>query len=346
MKAALQNKRSRLFASQLPHIVCALLVVVPVIYPLPLRAQAGSGAAIALPSRSDASEESLELAGIKDLVRRGNYEAAARSLHAFLADYPQSPDGHFLLGYVLYRQNKPTDSLAEYTKGASYRTPDADDLSAVAMDYILLRDYIDADTWLTKATAWDPSNALDWYYLGRTRYTENRFQEAIDAFQRCLALHPKDVRAEYNIGLSYAGLGKREAAADAYKTAVEWQRGEEHPDPQPYLDLGILLLDENHAAEALPDLETAAELDSSNPKAHEELGRAYEKLDNLPKAQLELERALALAGSIPALHFELGRIYQKEGLDAKAREQFAQCAALDATHSSDAVETPNSPPHP
>ena len=73
----------------------------------------------------------------------------------------------------------------------------------VAVDYVLLGDFLDADRWLTKALSWNPSDADGWYYLGRTKYNENRFSEAIDAFQSCLKLDTHNVKAEDNLGLSY-----------------------------------------------------------------------------------------------------------------------------------------------
>ena len=278
------------------------------------------------------------------LVERGDYPDAAKDILAYLSGHADSADAHFLLGYVLYREDKPQESLDQYTQGAHFRQPDANDLAVVAMDYILLHDYADADKWLSRATAWRPENALYWYYLGRTKYNENHFQEALDAFRKCLALHPGDVRAEYNLGLSYAGMGRDDDAVSAYQTAITWQEHAAHQDPQPYLDLGIVRLQQGHPDQALGYLQKAATVDSGNPRVHEELGRAYEQMRDLVKARSEIEKAISLAPDIPSFHFEMGRIYQKEGLSAKAKEEFARCAALNATHSTDSAQSPNPDP--
>ena len=278
------------------------------------------------------------------LVDRGDFAEAAKNLLTYLSNHADSADAHFLLGYVLYREDKPQNSLAEYTRGAHLRKPDANALAVVAMDYVLLRDYPDADKWLTQATAWSPDNALYWYYLGRTKYSENHFQEAVDAFKRVLTLHPRDVRAEYNLGLSYVGLDRSDDAKSAYQAAIVWQEHDAQQDPQPYLDLGILLAQQGHADEAIPDLQKATELDMRNPRAHEELGRAYEQVRDLARAGSEIEKAISLAPNVSALHFEMGRIYQKEGLTAQAKEEFARCATLNASHSTDSAGTPNPVP--
>jgi tetratricopeptide (TPR) repeat protein len=281
------------------------------------------------------------LAPDRDLVEHGDYPDAARNLSAYLADHAASADAHFLLGYVLYREDKPRESLAEYTAGAHLRKPDANDLAVVAMDYILLHDYADADKWLSIATAWRPENELYWYYLGRTKYNENRFQEAADAFRKCLTLQPRDVRAEYNLGLAFAGMGHNDDAVSAYQSAIAWEEHAAQPDPQPYLDLGILFLQQGHADQALPYLRKSVAIDASNPRIHEELGRAYEQLRDFAEAAPEIEKAISLAPNVPSLHFEMGRIYEKEGMTSKAKEEFARCSALNATHSTDSAETPN-----
>jgi len=284
------------------------------------------------------------LAECLGLIEKHDYTDAGQKIQSYLHDHPDSATGHFLLGYALYRENKPRESLAEYTSGARLRKPEANDLAVVAMDYILLSDYADADKWLTQAAAWSPDNELYCYYLGRTKYAENHFQEAVDVFGQCLRLAPHDLRAEYNLGLAYAGLGRNDAATTAYLTAIAWERGSDAQDPQPYLDLGVLLLDESKPDQALPQLQKAVAIDPKNPRAHEELAQTWQQLQNLAKADVEMQAAVALAPEVPSLHFEMGRIFQREGLSAKAKEEFARCAALNATHSTDSAETPNPAP--
>ena len=279
------------------------------------------------------------------LIESRQYSEAALTIRAYLVTHPDSAAAHFLLGYSLYRENKPTESLAEYTAGARLHKPEANDLAVVAMDYILLHDYADADQWLTQATSWSPDDELYWYYLARTKYAENHFQEAISTFGKCLTLAPHDLRAEYNMGLAYEGLNRNDEAAAAYRTAIAWQQNSPAQDPQPYLDLGTLLLEEEKPDQALPPLEKAVALDPKNPRAHEELGQAWLQTHHLGQADTEMQSAVSLAPDIPSLHFEMGRIYQREGFSAKAKSEFDRCAALNATHSTDSAETPNPAPH-
>jgi tetratricopeptide (TPR) repeat protein len=260
-------------------------------------------------------------------------------LRQFLNQHPSSPDAHYLFGYILYREVRAKESLAEYTLGAQHRKPSALELEIVALDYVLSGDFVDADRWLTKSLSWEPTNPLGWYYLGRAKYNENRFAEAIDAFNACLKLEPRNAKAEDNIGLSQEGLNQPEEAAKAFQVAISWQEGANVESAQPFLNLGSLLTDQGKADAALPYLFKAIELAPQNAKCHEVLGRAYVKLKQLNKAQSEFEQAVRLAPKSSSLRFELAMTYRDQGLKDQAKQEFDRCAALNATHSS--VETPN-----
>jgi tetratricopeptide (TPR) repeat protein len=279
------------------------------------------------------------LLGSHRAAEQGEFAEGEAMLRQFLNQHPSSPDAHYLFGYILYREVRAKESLAEYTLGAQHRKPSALELEIVALDYVLLGDFVDADRWLTKSLSWEPTNPLGWYYLGRAKYNENRFAEAIDAFNACLKLEPRNAKAEDNIGLSQEGLNQPEEAAKAFQVAISWQEGANVESAQPFLNLGSLLTDQGKADAALPYLFKAIELAPQNAKCHEVLGRAYVKLKQLNKAQSEFEQAVRLAPKSSSLRFELAMTYRDQGLKDQAKQEFDRCAALNATHSS--VETPN-----
>lgn len=272
-------------------------------------------------------------------LQAGDYAKANATLKSYLADHIDAAEAHFLLGYTLFLQQKPTESLEQYTAGARSQRPSPDDFKIVSFDYVLLGDYTDAAKWLSVVVAETPQDAHAWYLLGRAQYNENRFADAIDSFTHALRLKPRDAKSENNLGLSYEGLNRIEDARSAYKLAIQWQQDDSAKSGQPYLNLGILLTERGHPDQALPYLQQAATLEPANPKAHEQLGRAYQTLQMLPQAEKELKEAVELAPKVSALHFRLGQIYQHLGLKQEAQDEFAVCARLNSTHSS--IDTPN-----
>jgi len=346
-------------------------VVLLCIY-LPLRSTAQVHVS---PPSLDQSETLLSDA--KSLFQQGKFTEAERTVRQYLESHPNSADGHFLFGHILFREIQaqaaleiqfpsqahgpmgsarvmgltPSDvsipkaaqemakaSLAEFTAGAKFHDPSAADLKIVALDYVLLADYPDADKWLTKMLEWAPNDSEGWYYLGRAKYNENRFAEAINAFQQCLKLDPQNVKAEDNLGLSLAGLGRNEEAAAAYNQAIAWQAQSLAKNPGPYIDMGSLLIDENRTQDAITFLLRAIEIAPRESRAHELLGKAYTRVEDFPKAQAELEKAIGLSPQAANLHCMLAPVYRKHGLAEKAKAEYERCATLTGTHST--PETP------
>ena len=298
---------------------------------------------LARPGHSQSPAASLQEA--RSLLAAGKVSEAETVLRAYLKSDPSSADAHYLLGDVLFREQKARESLAEFTAGAKFKHPGASELKIVASDYVLLADFADADKWFSEVTAETPNDAEAWYLLGRTKYNENRFAEAIAAFEHVLTLRPKDVQTEDNLGLSEQGLGHMEQAKAAFQTAIDWQH-DAPADAQPYLNLGILLTDQGDLTGAIQQLTKAAALAPGNPNVHEELGRALQTKGDMEGAQSQLETAVKLAPNAAALHFKLGQIYRHRGFNDRAQQEFAICAKLNGGHSSTEVPNPFSPARP
>jgi tetratricopeptide (TPR) repeat protein len=280
------------------------------------------------------------LAEARSLATSGLLAKSEALVHSYLDANPASADAHFLLGYVLFREQRARDSLAEFTAGAKYRRPKADEFMTIASDYVLLGDYVDADKWYSEVTVERPDDADAWYLLGRTEYNESDYPKAIASFEHALTLHPHSIETENNLGLAWRATNQNDKAKAAFETAINWQA--DHPvDSQPYLNLGTLLAEQNQFDQALPNLTQAVALAADNPRAHEALARVYEAMNNLPKAQSELEKAVSLAPKASALHFQLARVYRREGMQQQAQRELEICGKLNGTQSS--VDTPNPP---
>jgi len=318
--------------------------------PPELRSQQGAST-LTLPSDP-------ELAKARELVEKSKFDEAEDAVLQYIARHPQSPDGHFLLGLIYFRQvqsqarsngmylapgelpstavdsgsrdAKVRASLAAFTEGGKLGRPSAFDLKIVSLDYILLADYSSADKWLTLALEWDPSDADSWYYLGRTKYSENRFEEAIRAFQKCLDLRRLFVLAADGLGLSQAGLGHTADAIASLQKALSMQENFAQKTPEPYIDLGDILNQQARFDDALPLLQQAVTIAPRNVRAHEVLGKTYLNLNRLPEAQQELEAAVSIDPGLPALHYLLAQICRKAGQLDKAKSELERFQSLKA----------------
>ena len=305
------------------------------------------------------------LAPARLLLQQGKLSEAEAATRNFLLAHADSAEAHFLLGFILFREigekwreagkaqeatlpysdgsaigslaefrdAKARESLAEFTAGARYHAASAFDLKIVALDYLLLKHNMDADRWLTQSVQLNSRDAQAWYYLGRTKYSTGQFREAIEAFEQCLKLEPRNVEAENNVGLSYEALQRPDEAIQAFENAIAWQTESSAKDPEPFIELAHLYLNENQPEKAVPYLSQSIAISPNVSKAHEELGKAYSLLHRLSEAQAELEKAIELTPQAPNVHCLLAPVYSKQGLEEKAKAESDRCAALSGTHS-------------
>src|SRR5277367_4434359 len=77
---------------------------------------------------------------VRELLSSGKYHEAELILRDYTTRDRLSAKAHYLLGYTLLRENRPKDSLAEYTLAASLEQPSAEDLKNVGLTYVLLDD--------------------------------------------------------------------------------------------------------------------------------------------------------------------------------------------------------------
>jgi tetratricopeptide (TPR) repeat protein len=282
---------------------------------------------------SFAADTPAELGLAQSYLRQSRYADAEKVLRSFIADHAADADARYLLGYVLFREDKPAESLSVYTEAARLRKPLAENLRTVSLDYVLLKDYPDAEHWIKSALSLDPDDAEAWYQLGRIQYTLNRFHDSVTAFQRSLDLDPASVKAENNLGLALEGLNRTDEAVAAYRKAIVMQTESKAPSEQPLLNLAKVLVDRNQLDEALPMLEKAQRIAPHDWKVLEQLGRLQGEKGDLEAAAQAFEQAIAIEPQRASLHFQLGQVYRKSGAVDKAAREFALVQQLQGTHS-------------
>jgi len=264
----------------------------------------------------------------KARVHLAQFGPAESALRRYLAGHSDSDAALYLLGYVLHREGKATESLATYTEAARQRTPTGDDLKIVGLNYVLLNDYPDAINWLEKAVEAEPKNKEAWYFLGRAYYTRSRITEAHKAFMSVLEIDPQDAKAENNLGLILESEAQPDAAMAAYRKAIAWQEGGLRPSEQPYLNLGSLLMEQSRVAEAIPVLQKAVEIAPGDALCHLKMGTAFLRAAKLAEAQRHLEKAAQLAPDNAAAHYQLGKLYKELKIMDRAKAEFDRTAEL------------------
>jgi tetratricopeptide (TPR) repeat protein len=273
----------------------------------------------------------------KALIHLNEFEQARSCLNNYLRVHSKSADAKYLLGYVLFRLNKPSESLAIYTSAAVLQRPTPDDFKIVGLDYVLLNDYLDAVRWLERSVSEAPNDAESLYYLGRAYYVQNAFDKAIAAFHKALELKPDDAKAENNLGLALEGKNELEAAESAYRKAIRMGEDLRQPNAEPYTNLAELLSHGERDREALSLVEEAEHLGGKTARTEQIRGQILTAQNKLPQAEAAFRAALAVKPENGALHYLLARVLKREGKLDDAEKEFAASKALTASRSA----TPN-----
>jgi len=116
------------------------------------------------------------------------------------------------------------------------------------------------------------------------------FAGAARALEEYLPQNPEDFRAEFNLAYAYTMLGRRAEAIGRYRSVLVRQK-ELVPA---HRNLGMLLVEENQAAEAVEHLRFVAEREPNDFRAAFHLAQALSTLQQFPEAREAYERALAL----------------------------------------------------
>jgi tetratricopeptide (TPR) repeat protein len=130
--------------------------------------------------------------------------------------------------------------------------------------------------------------------LGAAYYAQERFDEARDCFERCLALGPPTVIRLTNLGDAYRHLGRAQDAAAAYRRALDLSEAAVARDPRGGLSrafLGLLAayLGDQRRAEA--ELSQSLTLEPENATVIRQAAIGYEALGRREKTLAALSHA-------------------------------------------------------
>ena len=278
------------------------------------------------------SQPAPEIVRARTLLNSPDWEKAAPIVKSYLSRHEDSADAHALMGLILYRQQQPKASMAEYVRASQLSDLTAFDLRIFALDCAAIPDLPEAEKWLLRSIEKDDRDAATWEALGHVRFSQQHYEATIEALDHALLLAPRTVSSQTLIALSNERLAKLDAAEAAYRTAIQWQDTHKVKDPIPFTGLGRVLLADNKPAEAVHWLEEAAKFPPPSADVHELLGQAYSKTDRQSEAAAQLEIAIKLQPQNARLHLVLSRIYRALGSQDKAGAELAAYSRLNGNN--------------
>ena len=163
---------------------------------------------------------------------------------------------------------------------------------------------------------------------------EKRYQAAIDSFAQAVAADPKDYSLHFNLALAYSLMGKHAEAIPEYKKTLDLKPGLFEAE----LNVGISLLREKQAPEAVPYLTAAAAQNAQQYRPNYYLGEALLGAGETAKAEQAFTAALAIDPKAPAAELGLAHALVKQEKLDDAAAHYKKAAELNASYRDDLLE--------
>jgi tetratricopeptide (TPR) repeat protein len=202
------------------------------------------------------------------------------------------------------------------------------DRFSLAMAYIAMgkRDWARSE--LDRLAAAEPQNTIYSYWLARLDYDDQHFESAVRRLRSITSSNPLFMKAWDNLGLSLEGTGELDQAVASYREAVRLNQDSGAPSPWPPLNLGTLLMKMGELKSAEECLKQAVRYGPNLAKAHYRLGMNLHQQKRDTEAIPELQRAAELDSSDPEPLYALGRLYEIRGDTSAAAEVFQRFEKL------------------
>lgn len=182
----------------------------------------------------------------------------------------------------------------------------------------------EAEAQLSAATGRYPESPHLWSLLAQVRFGERRYERAIAAFERALALLPDEAKLYNGLGASYFELQRYDEATHAFESSLALDPGA----GRPHLFLGRIAFERGDHAAAERHLRAAAERSPEEPLAHYHLGLFLVDRGRLEEAAQAFEACLARSPDLPGAHLNLGNVYRRLGEREAARRHLARFQQL------------------
>lgn len=160
---------------------------------------------------------------------------------------------------------------------------------------------------------------------GTAHAKQRRYDQAILAFQRAIALDPKFAHAHYGLGTTYLNLGKPAEALEPLRTAVRLDPSL----PGAQMNLGMTLASMRRHDESMVHFDAARRLRPDDPAVHDSIAFALHNNGRIEEALASYREARRLAPTVAGSIFSEGLMLMRLARFDEAIEPLETAARLD-----------------
>lgn len=214
-----------------------------------------------------------------------------------VAQHQQNIESLVELGNDLVKLNDYKGALEKYNEALVMLPSYTLAINGKANVLILLNDYKSASRLIEEGIKNNPDFASYYITRGKININKEKFENAIDDFNRALDLGKGDKEIEnmvyVNRGAAYQKLFDNEKALADYSKAIELNP----ENPNVYMYRGFLYYQNGDFTTSLNDFNTLIDIDEHNPYAYYNRGMALLKLNENDKACLDFHKSCELGNT-------------------------------------------------
>ncbi len=247
------------------------------------------------------------------------YDKAENLLSELLKDGIDDYELHFYLGLVFVGQKKNDLAMIEFEKTLSIRNTFDD--AWKEMCYLALKDtlYDDALQIAMRYQKTVPDNNAPLKLLGHVYMIRKEYLNAIESFQKSLAIDSTDVYSYFELGSAFERSKQYSEAAAAFSRVLAVKPD----DPATCNYLGYMWAERGENLDSAKILiSKALKADSSNGAFIDSYAWVLFQMGNIDSALVFIEEAVKKVGDDPVVHMHQGEIYLKKKEYSKAISAF------------------------
>ena len=154
-----------------------------------------------------------------------------------------------------------------------------------------------------------PHTFVVWNILGVSRAQIGKLDEAIEAYNKSIALKPDYYEAYYNLGLAFKDQGKLEQALEAYNKSITLK-----PDYyEAYFNIGSIFHDQGKLDNAIEAYNKSIALKPDYAIAYSNMGLTFHDQGKLEKALEAYNKSVALKPDYPVAYYNMGSTFRYQG---------------------------------
>ena len=230
------------------------------------------------------------VAGYGEMDDASYIERAESSCATALAMNPNLDVVHTSLGDLYQTTGRYNDAEAAYLTALANDLVNVDALRGLGIAYQHLKQPLEAERILRRATDAHPGNASAFNALGVFLFQKGRYDEAATQYEFAVALRPDEAQYVSNLATAYMMQGNFASAATYFQRAIDIR-----PTKNAYSNLGLMQFYSGDYDAAIESQTAAVELQPNDCNARANLGDTLWAAGRLPEAQQALQEAEAMA---------------------------------------------------